>query len=171
MISIKCPYCKVGLKIDEAKIPSTIESFKCPKCTKPIAVSLLGQLRSLNKTETPTVVVKHRNATSGTITVLPNSDTPAQTFLLHEGILIAGRKSEASKATIGIVTMDKCMSREHIKIEVKHEGGGVYKHFLSDNNSKNKTLYNNTCLENGEVVVLKDNDEIVIGKTILRFNE
>jgi pSer/pThr/pTyr-binding forkhead associated (FHA) protein len=54
---------------------------------------------------------------------------------------------------------------------VKHEGGGVYKHFLSDNNSKNKTLYNNTCLENGEVVVLKDNDEIVIGKTILRFNE
>ena len=26
-------------------------------------------------------------------------------------------------------------------------------------------------MENGEVVVLKDNDEIVIGKTILRFNE
>ena len=34
-------------------------------------------------------------------------------------INILGRKSNASNATIGIVTTDKSMSREHIRIEVK----------------------------------------------------
>lgn len=171
MISIKCPYCNIGLKIDETKIPSTLDSFKCPKCKKPIEVSLLRQYGSLTKIDTPTLIVKQRNVNAGTITVIANSDTPPQTFLLNEGTLIVGRKTNASQASIGIVTLDKCMSREHIKIEVKKESPSGYKYYLSDNNSKNKTLYNNNYLENGEVVVLKDNDEIMIGKTILRFNE
>ena len=42
---------------------------------------------------------------------------------------------------------------------------------LSDNNSKNHTLYNSNYLENGEIVVLNNNDEIIIGRTVLRFNE
>ena len=45
-----------------------------------------------------------------------------------------------------------------------------YKHYLSDNNSKNQTLYNNNYLRKGEVVVLSDNDEITLGRTTLRFN-
>ena len=55
--------------------------------------------------------------------------------------------------------------------EVKKDSKGRYKHYLSDNNSKNHTLYNSNYLENGEVVVLNDGDEIVIGHTTLRFNE
>ena len=82
-----------------------------------------------------------------------------------------GRKSKASTATIGIVTADKSMSREHIRIEVKKDAKGGYKHYLSDNNSKNHTLYNSNYLENGEIVVLNNNDEIIIGRTVLRFNE
>ena len=62
------------------------------------------------------------------------------------------------------------MSREHLRLEVKKEERGGYKHYLSDNNSKNHTLYNNKYLEDGEIVVLQDNDEIIIGHTILRFN-
>ena len=80
-------------------------------------------------------------------------------------------KSKASTATIGIVTADKSMSREHIRIEVKKDAKGGYKHYLSDNNSKNHTLYNSNYLENGEIVVLNNNDEIIIGRTVLRFNE
>lgn len=38
-------------------------------------------------------------------------------------------------------------------------------------NSKNHTLYNSNYLENGEIVVLNNNDEIIIGRTVLRFNE
>ena len=72
---------------------------------------------------------------------------------------------------VTIITADRTMSREHICIEVKKDSKGGYKHFLTDNNSKNHTLYNNSYLENGEVVVLNDNDEIIIGRTVLRFNE
>ena len=32
MISIKCPHCQVGLKVDEGKLPLGITSFKCPNC-------------------------------------------------------------------------------------------------------------------------------------------
>ena len=69
------------------------------------------------------------------------------------------------------MTADKSMSREHIRIEVKKDAKGGYKHYLSDNNSKNHTLYNSNYLENGEIVVLNNNDEIIIGRTVLRFNE
>ena len=57
------------------------------------------------------------------------------------------------------------------RIEVKKDVKGGYKHYLSDNNSKNHTLYNSNYLENGEIVVLNNNDEIIIGRTVLRFNE
>ena len=109
--------------------------------------------------------------TTGHLSVIANADTPEQTFPLQEGVYIIGRKSKASTATIGIVTADKSMSREHIRIEVKKDAKGGYKHYLSDNNSKNHTLYNSNYLENGEIVVLNNNDEIIIGRTVLRFNE
>ena len=161
MISVKCPHCHVGLKVDEGKIPLDITSFKCPKCRQPIPVSLLSMEKGCVASESETVLIQP----------LANADTPEQTFPLQEGVYIIGRKSNASTATIGIVTADKSMSREHIRIEVKKDAKGGYKHYLSDNNSKNHTLYNSNYLENGEIVVLNNNDEIIIGRTVLRFNE
>ena len=68
------------------------------------------------------------------------------------------------------VTHDLSDGKNRKQTSEKDSKGG-YKHFLTDNNSKNHTLYNNSYLENGEVVVLNDNDEIIIGRTVLRFNE
>lgn len=169
MISIKCPHCHVGLKVDEGKIPLGITSFKCPKCKQSIPVSLLSPGNPSD--ESDTVLIQPLKTSTGKITVLPDPDTPEQTFFLYEGILTIGRKSNASKATLCIVTGDRSMSREHIRLEVKKDAKGGYKHYLSDNNSKNHTLYNSNYLEDGEVVVLNDNDEITIGRTVLRFNE
>lgn len=172
MIAVKCPHCQVGLKVDEGKIPLGITSFKCPKCKKPIPVELLAkETAPRREAEEPvTEVVQPVKTSAGRLTVLADADTPQQVFPLHEGVTIAGRKSNASKAVIAIETTDKSMSREHIRIEVKKEPKGGYKHYLSDNNSKNRTLYNSNYLSEGEVVVLSDNDEIVVGRTVLRFN-
>lgn len=172
MIAVRCPHCQVGLKVDEGKIPLGITSFKCPKCKKSIPVDLLGKETkpSREADEPETEVVQPVKISAGRLTVLPDADTPEQVFPLYEGIVVAGRKSSASKAAIAIETADKSMSREHIRIEVKKEPKGGYKHYLSDNNSKNRTLYNSSYLSEGEVVVLSDNDEIVIGRTSLRFN-
>jgi hypothetical protein len=110
--------------------------------------------------------------TIGRLTVLPDANTSEQVFLLCEGVVIIGRQSShPSQATIRIQTTDRSMSREHIRIEVKKDTRGGYKHYLSDNNSKNHTLYNSNFLEDEEVVILDNNDEIVIGHTVLRFNE
>ena len=171
MISVKCPHCHVGLKVDEGKIPLDITSFKCPKCKQLIPVSLLSQKKGDRTSESETVLIQPLRMTTGHLSVIANDDTPEQTFPLQEGSYTIGRKSNASNATIGIVTTDKSMSREHIRIEVKKDAKGGYKHYLSDNNSKNHTLYNSNYLENGEIVVLKNNDEIIIGHTVLRFNE
>jgi predicted component of type VI protein secretion system len=107
----------------------------------------------------------------GRLTVLADGETEEQMFPLYEGTCVVGRRSPASNAVIGIETNDRSMSREHIRIEVKKDSKGGYKHYLSDNNSRNHTLYNSSFLEKGEVVVLNNNDEIVIGRTVIRFNE
>ena len=171
MISVKCPHCHVGLKVDEGKIPLAITSCNCPKCKHLIPVSLLSQKKGDRTSESETVLIQPLRMTTGHLSVIANDDTPEQTFPLQEGSYTIGRKSNASNATIGIVTTDKSMSREHIRIEVKKDAKGGYKHYLSDNNSKNHTLYNSNYLEDGEIVVLKNNDEIIIGHTVLRFNE
>jgi pSer/pThr/pTyr-binding forkhead associated (FHA) protein len=161
----------VGLKVDENKLPADITSFKCPKCKHPVPVSLLSQKEG-EETSSDTVLIRSVKSNTGQITVLFDNETPQQVFRLCEGVSIIGRQSsKPSRATISIQTADKTMSREHIRVEVKKDGKGGYKHYLSDNNSKNHTLYNSNNLEDGEQVVLNDNDEIIIGHTVLRFNE
>ena len=173
MISVKCPHCKVGLRVDETKIPKGIVSFKCPKCKKEIPLSYLdNKIGQGVNDETLVVSPKAKEAGIGYLTVFPAPDTPQQEFQLNEGKLIVGRKAKVSTATICIQTEDKTMSRSHLLIEVKKDPkGNGYFHYLSDNNSKNHTLYNGKCIEEGDVVVLKDNDEIVLGRTIIRFKE
>ncbi len=172
MISIKCPHCRVGLKIDEKKIPEGITFFNCPKCKQAIPLSALEEVRTIVDPPTDTILVQpYIKAGIGKLTVIGDNDTPEQTFPLHEGVQIIGRKANTSTADIRIVTGDKSMSRTHLQIEVKKEEKSGYKHYLTDNNSKNQTLYNNNYIGMGEVVVLKDNDFIIIGHTTLRFNE
>lgn len=173
MISVRCPNCNVGLKVDEGKLPPGITSFKCPKCKYSIPVSLLYAAGSGDENPSPeTELIQPVKKSTGRLTILPDRNNPEQTFPLYEGIAVIGRKSTSpSQATICIQTSDRSMSREHIRIEVKKDAKSGYKHYLSDNNSKNHTLYNSNYLGEGEVVVLNNNDEIIIGQTVLRFNE
>jgi hypothetical protein len=119
-----------------------------------------------------TQIIRPVKITTGRLTVIADARTPEQEFPLSEGVSVVGRKSShPTLATICIQTADRLMSREHIRIEVKKDARGGYKHYLSDNNSKNHTLYNSNFLGNEEVVILNNNDEIIIGQTVLRFNE
>jgi len=173
MISVRCPHCKIGLKVDETKIPQDIVSFKCPKCKKDIPITYVEQmLGQVTDIDTLVISSKAKQSGLGKLTVLPSTDAHQQEFQLNEGVIIVGRRAKVSTATICIKTDDKTMSRSHVRIEVKKNPKGAgFIHYLADNNSKNNTLYNGKCIENGEVVVLKDNDIITLGRTIIRFNE
>lgn len=171
MISVRCPHCQVGLKVDEAKIPSHITSFKCPKCRESIPLSMLPNGSKPDSEEMETIVLLPVQKKLGSLTVMADKDTPEQVLHLSEGISVIGRKSSASVANVMIETKDRSMSRTHICIEVVKDEKGGYKHLLSDNNSKNNTLYNDAFLEKSEVVVLKDKDVLTLGNTVLRFNK
>ena len=121
MIAVKCPHCHVGLKVAEGKIPLGITSFKCPKCKEPIPLSLLSEKSNHQEVDSDTILVTPVKTGIGRLTVLPDADTPEQAFPLHEGKVVIGRKSNASQATMPIITADRTMSREHICIEVKKD--------------------------------------------------
>lgn len=175
MISIRCPHCHVGLKVDESKLPPDIETFSCPKCKKSILVSFVfkDKKKEIQTDDSETLILSPELSVDkiGYLKVAENKYTPAQTILLHEGKNIIGRKSNSSGSSVVITTEDKQMSREHILIEVKKDTKTQYKHYLSDNNSKNRTLYNSSYLESGEIVVLRNNDQIQIGQTLLIFEK
>jgi predicted Zn finger-like uncharacterized protein len=173
MISIRCPHCHIGLKVDESKIPATIQTFNCPKCKQPIPVNYV--IKSPVVDDSETVILSFQgtgDAKIGKLHVLPNDSTPEQTIQLMEGVNIIGRKSVAQKSPTAIDTTDKLMSRSHIGVEVRKDANkGDYIYYLYDNKSTNRTLYNNKYIEPGEVVTLKHNDEIQIGQARLIFNE
>ena len=171
MIPVKCPHCQVGLKVDEHKIPEGINSFKCPKCKQDVPISFLEKRPEQRTDGTETVIFQPSKTKGGKLTVFDNEYTKEQIFHLREGFYIVGRKASVSNATIRIETEDKLISRNHFRIEVKKDAQGGIIHCLSDNQSKNKTMYNGKYLEEGEEVVLRDNDEIRIGHTLIRFNE
>jgi predicted Zn finger-like uncharacterized protein len=172
MISVRCSHCKAGLKVNEAKIPAGILSFKCPKCKNEIPISYIKQkLEQQNNVETVVLVKKNKNQGIGRLTVLQSEGTPQQEFQLQEGENTAGRKAKVCSASICILTDDKTMSRSHVKIEVKKNPKGGYLHCFSDNNSVNHTLYNGKSIESEDIVVLRDGDELLLGKTTIRFNE
>jgi predicted Zn finger-like uncharacterized protein len=172
MISVKCPHCKAGLKVNETKIPARILSFKCPKCKKEIPISFIEQkLEQQNSDETLVLVQKSKNQGIGRLMVCQSEGTPQQGFQLKEGENIVGRKAKVCTASICVLTDDKTMSRSHLRIEVKKNPKGGYFHYLSDNNSINHTLCNGKSIESGDIVVLRDGDELIAGKTTLRFNE
>ncbi|GBU07013.1 hypothetical protein AwDysgo_03440 [Bacteroidales bacterium] len=172
MISIRCPNCAIGLKVDESKLPSHLESFNCPKCKKPIPVSLLSSSDSSVQNDPDTVLLSAASMPqkTGRLLVLDGATSQAQTINLREGINIIGRQTATSDNPTAINTSDKLMSREHLLIEIKKDGKDNFIHQLSDNKSKNKTLYKGTYLDSEEVVVLQDGDQIQIGQTALRFN-
>ncbi len=171
MLSIKCPYCKVRLKIDESKIPAHLNAFNCPRCKQPISISLLHQYKIVSNSE-DTIYIQKNDNTTATLTILPDACTPSQSFQLRTGINIIGRKNgNISEAKIEVETNDKLMSREHIKIEAVQYGNGEYNYLLSDYGSKNQTRHNSHFLDQGEIIVLRDKDEIEIGNTKIQFNK
>lgn len=169
MIPVKCPHCRTGLRVDETKIPRGIASFKCPQCKQDIPVTYLTQRAADSGSET--VLLRPVDKRQGRITVLAAFDTPEQVFPLTEGSHIIGRKSTTSaEDAIAIETADRTMSRNHARIDVRRDRRGNLIHTLADCQSKNHTLYNGAALAPGETVVLKDNDELRLGRTTLRFN-
>ena len=99
-----------------------------------------------------------------------------QRYILQEGRNIVGRASQSGGATVGIVTDDKSMSREHCLMEAIATKSGRVKVVLSDLRDAKKMevrpiLLNDEPVLPGERLVLENSDEIVLGTQLLRFTQ
>jgi predicted Zn finger-like uncharacterized protein len=141
MISVRCPHCQVGLKVDETKIPTNLQTFNCPKCKNPIPVNYVTKNQVPDDSDTVILSIPGvKDIKAGKLHVLPNELTVEQTIQLSEGINIIGRKSASKESSTAIETKDKSMSRSHIGIEIRKDAKGNNIHYLYDNKSANRTL-------------------------------
>lgn len=156
------PSCLTKLSIDDKALKPGENKFKCPKCHSIITLN--------NGATIIPGPIPQSESKPGCIVVEENSLTLSQKLQLEAGINIIGRKSTDQKANLVIDTEDKTISRAHFKIEVAKVHGRLI-HYISDNNSTNKTWLNGKALDPIDSLALKHGDIIRVGKTTLRFEE
>jgi len=142
--------------------------LSCPKCKIPYTLDA----KEFNPTViNPNLPILPGILSPGTLIVgtEENELTEPTTISLKIGENTIGRKAESSTATIQLSSRDIYMGRTHLKIRVKQDSRGEYRHYLSDLKSLNGTIHNNYRLQEGEETILDKNDVIKIGKTVLRF--
>jgi predicted Zn finger-like uncharacterized protein len=160
-----CPGCKAKLSYQDGK-PFPASIVTCPRCKTEI------RIRPDSYTSEPTEVKPTGGFKSiGILVVEKTQLTRAQEITLSEGKNILGRQSTSVDVNCPIDTDDMSMGRAHAMILVKKNRKGGYDHELSDNQSKNGVRLNGKKLESDDILLLKLNDEIVLGQTKIILKE
>lgn len=161
---ITCPACRGRLEVTNPN-DEPVLMLKCPnpQCGARIRVRFdTGQTILAPERETATV--------PGYLT------HNGQYYTLSEGRNVVGRASRSGNASVGIVTDDMTMSREHCLLEAITTKNGRVKVVLSDLRDTEKmqarpTLLNDEPVLQGERLVLDNGDELVLGTQLLRFTQ
>jgi serine/threonine protein kinase len=89
--------------------------------------------------------------------------TNGMVFPLAKGAVTLGRSSDTTRnfVEVNLISLDanRAVSRQHARIELKPDG-----YYLSDLGSTNGTAVNGAWLQPNSPVLLKDGDEIIVGK-------
>lgn len=161
---ITCPACRGRLEVTNPN-DEPVLMLKCPnpQCGARIRVRFdTGK----------TILAPERESATGPGYLTHNG----QHYTLSEGRNIVGRASQFGGATVGIVTNDRSMSREHCLLEAITTKNGRVKVVLSDLRDTEKmqarpTLLNDEPVLQGERLVLDNGDELVLGTQLLRFTQ
>lgn len=171
-IKVFCPQCGKSTLVKKEGKPNRIIKCSNQECGFTGSMMLYTQKRTKEEastsspSETKLMINPQDPAMSGfgTLKVL----STGMLFPLKTGSNIIGRQHPTGHADIAIPCDDYYMSRHHIKIEGVPINNGI-EYRLSDNNSTNKVKLNGSLLPQGDIVVLKPNDRIVIGHTEIEF--
>lgn len=185
IIQIKCPF--DGAVLTVRYIPGIeTKNVKCPICQH---TYLFKDFKRVDKTGVPAnrggiqqggeektsyYNVENPNSAASddaanfTIGRLKGKD---QTFQLHIGRNVIGRKGVKSQADFQIDTIDnKMVSREHLVIEVKKVTAKGFVHYVSLFKEKvNNTYVGSEQLLYGDCIVLRDGDVIRLPGIEIRF--
>ena len=157
---IKCPKCKKILEVTNKKKESIV-LVGCPQCGAKIRVKF-------DTGETMLAGAEEHSDIIGALKVASNS------YPLHEGVNIVGRKTQQSKVDIPVETDDLAMSRKHASIEVVRLKSGRVKVVLSDMRSAEKAtfkpiIHEDIPLDVNDRVVICFGDTIQLGNTKVKY--
>jgi len=169
-MNIQCNECKHNF---EMKFPPDVAGkkvkFKCKNksCNSNIEIRV-PKSGNIDKS-TILTSTKHKEIISARIELVPNQLTGQMRFVLKEGIMTIGRKSENRKADIQLITDDSDISRIHCSIRTFKDPLGTLSFVLKDLKSKNGVFLNEEKLADSEELFLIDGDAIRLGNTTFLF--
>lgn len=148
VLDIKCPSCGTLLTVRNSK-NEAVKQIECPQCKKHLAINFREDFKPVEKLA---------------VGFLSFGEA---TYPLHEGLQTIGCKHPNSTADIQIATGDPLLSNNHAIIKVVKLTSGGYKHILSTSQPENRVLLNQSPLQVGDEVVLRNNDTLQLGNTVI----
>lgn len=183
-MKVRCGKCKTILEYQPEKLNKTNPLLKCPKCNTINKVALPDSFRK-NKNKPPVIRVTKKKSSEETVVesvpshkdevgwiVVHDENTRVQTYPLHLGKNVIGRKSVSKPCDIMIETDDKYMSRNHCAIEVVKNKRGQYDYIIYEVSATNGTFINASIdkkLSRYDQIYLKDGNTIQMGHTKVVF--
>lgn len=92
-------------------------------------------------------------------------------YRLYAGENTVGRRAQTSQASVQIATDDHYMSRHHAIIRLVITGSGAIRATISNYKNQNPTTVNGSHLADGDEIILSPGNVIVMGNTMLTYNE
>jgi hypothetical protein len=170
-MKVRCTNCSKVIVVPKStfKDAAVATNIKCTGCCTYFKPEFPAATKK--PVGTPTVQIHGVHALSKAIgwLVVHDEKTSTQTFDLHLGKQVIGRKSESVPCDIMIDCNDQFMSRSHFAINIVQNSRGLMVYELTDFKSKNRTLINEKELSLTDTYLLQDNDTIQAGETKLIF--
>lgn len=156
--SVKCPVCKEKHKFSEFKAVKPVLSEEEDK------TSLGGGESIADKTVLPD------NVRTNDLGFLFD-ESGQRKYSLSEGLNLIGRMTYQTEpvATVAIETDDRGFSRKHLYIDVVKGADGVIRYYAYNAANKNPTSVNGVQLNEGDKMILHNEDVIKSSETILVF--
>lgn len=167
MLNIPCQSCNFNNKVQyDPSVGGKKIMFKCKNkvCKEFITIKLPKGVKATNST---IVVEKTKIVRRAQLELEENNEIIR--YNIESGVSVIGRKSESKFPDICLNVADSSISRMHCMIECLEDSGSKLNYILKDYKSKNGVFLNGVLLSKYDEVYLRNNDEIQLGTTSLKF--
>lgn len=177
ILTCSCPLCGKQMRI---RRPSKEGKYKyeCVHCKRPFALTYKEEQKKEEEQKLEEKEEEYQQALNpidprymtigGLVECRRGLFAKNKIHSLHEGVIIIGRKN--TKRPSDIMFDDPTVSRQSLKlsIERKHSGNTTYYTYnMTVQRTTNPVIYNGDALAEGDMVELKIDDVIILGRTKL----
>lgn len=172
-LNLQCNSCKneSTFEVSEALTGHKL-TFQCKHCPKKLSY-FYPRVNELSAQNTETAIGNSKSIVNRVFLQKKTKDSRVmEKYYLAETDNVLGRYSENNnKSSVSIKTDDRTMSREHCLIKCHRNSQGSLVCSIKDSGSTNGIILNEREMHPSEVVYLMHKDRIVLGNTILIYNE